>query len=238
MTGVFCRQSPTGRAFRGSVDSGNRAARLPCCSSSKTRYAAIVRAAISRRRTHLAAFTTSGAGRDFALQIWHAVVEAERAIPPRTRFISARNSPGANSPGIFFSLSRSGNKEFNSRFTYRFRLGLRRTRLPRLDARITGYPIVDAGMRELWQTGWMHNRVRMIAASFLIKDLMIDWRHGEQWFRETLVDADPHPMPPAGNGSQAPEPMPPLTSASSIPCYRREIRPAGRLYPALRAGDR
>ncbi len=54
----------------------------------------------------------------------------------------------------------------------------------------TGYPVVDAGMRELWQTGWMHNRVRMIAASFLIKHLLIDWRHGEQWFWDTLVDAD------------------------------------------------
>jgi len=54
----------------------------------------------------------------------------------------------------------------------------------------TGYPIVDAGMRELWATGWMHNRVRMIAASFLIKHLLIDWRRGEQWFWETLVDAD------------------------------------------------
>ena len=54
----------------------------------------------------------------------------------------------------------------------------------------TGYPIVDAGMRELWQTGWMHNRVRMIAASFLIKHLLIDWRHGEDWFWDTLVDAD------------------------------------------------
>ncbi|MFZ9394791.1 MAG: cryptochrome/photolyase family protein [Erythrobacter sp.] len=54
----------------------------------------------------------------------------------------------------------------------------------------TGYPIVDAGMRQLWQTGWMHNRVRMIAASFLIKHLMIDWRVGEQWFWDTLVDAD------------------------------------------------
>ncbi|MEP5938848.1 MAG: deoxyribodipyrimidine photo-lyase [Erythrobacter sp.] len=54
----------------------------------------------------------------------------------------------------------------------------------------TGYPIVDAGMRQLWQTGWMHNRVRMIAASFLIKHLLIDWRHGEQWFWDTLVDAD------------------------------------------------
>ena len=54
----------------------------------------------------------------------------------------------------------------------------------------TGYPIVDAGMRELWATGWMHNRVRMIAASFLIKHLLIDWRRGERWFWDTLVDAD------------------------------------------------
>ncbi|MBD3760306.1 deoxyribodipyrimidine photo-lyase [Rhizorhabdus sp.] len=54
----------------------------------------------------------------------------------------------------------------------------------------TGYPIVDAGMRELWATGFMHNRVRMIAASFLIKHLLIDWRRGERWFWDTLVDAD------------------------------------------------
>ena len=54
----------------------------------------------------------------------------------------------------------------------------------------TGYPIVDAGMRQLWHSGWMHNRVRMIAASFLIKHLLIDWRRGEQWFWDTLVDAD------------------------------------------------
>lgn len=54
----------------------------------------------------------------------------------------------------------------------------------------TGYPIVDAGMRELWITGWMHNRVRMIVASFLVKHLLIDWRHGEAWFWDTLVDAD------------------------------------------------
>lgn len=54
----------------------------------------------------------------------------------------------------------------------------------------TGYPIVDAGMRELWATGWMHNRVRMIAASFLIKHLLIDWREGERWFWDTLLDAD------------------------------------------------
>lgn len=55
---------------------------------------------------------------------------------------------------------------------------------------LTGYPVVDAGMRELWQTGWMHNRVRMIAASFLIKHLLIPWQAGEAWFWDTLVDAD------------------------------------------------
>ncbi|WP_210201524.1 deoxyribodipyrimidine photo-lyase [Bosea sp. CS1GBMeth4] len=59
----------------------------------------------------------------------------------------------------------------------------------------TGYPIVDAGMRELWQTGWMHNRVRMITASFLIKHLLSDWRAGEAWFWDTLVDADPASNP-------------------------------------------
>ncbi len=54
----------------------------------------------------------------------------------------------------------------------------------------TGYPVVDAGMRELWHTGVMHNRVRMVVASFLVKHLLIDWREGEQWFWDTLVDAD------------------------------------------------
>lgn len=59
----------------------------------------------------------------------------------------------------------------------------------------TGYPIVDAGMRELWHTGVMHNRVRMVVASFLVKHLLIDWREGEQWFWDTLVDADPGSNP-------------------------------------------
>lgn len=54
----------------------------------------------------------------------------------------------------------------------------------------TGYPIVDAGMRQLWQLGWMHNRVRMIVASFLVKDLLISWQEGSKWFWDTLVDAD------------------------------------------------
>ena len=55
---------------------------------------------------------------------------------------------------------------------------------------MTGYPIVDAGMRELWATGWMHNRVRMIVASFLVKDLLLPWQVGARWFWDTLVDAD------------------------------------------------
>lgn len=55
---------------------------------------------------------------------------------------------------------------------------------------LTGYPIVDAGMRELWETGWMHNRVRMIVGSFLVKDLLIPWQEGAKWFWDTLLDAD------------------------------------------------
>ena len=54
----------------------------------------------------------------------------------------------------------------------------------------TGYPLVDAGLRQLWTTGWMHNRVRMVVASFLTKHLLVDWRAGEAWFWDTLVDAD------------------------------------------------
>jgi deoxyribodipyrimidine photo-lyase len=54
----------------------------------------------------------------------------------------------------------------------------------------TGYPIVDAGMRELWSMGWMHNRVRMVVASFLVKDLLVPWQDGARWFWDTLVDAD------------------------------------------------
>lgn len=72
----------------------------------------------------------------------------------------------------------------------------------------TGVPLVDAGMRELWVSGFMHNRVRMVTASFLIKNLLIDWRRGEEWFWDTLVDADAASNPfnwqwVAGSGSDA-----------------------------------
>lgn len=72
----------------------------------------------------------------------------------------------------------------------------------------TGYPIVDAGMRQLRQTGWMHNRVRMVVASFLTKHLLMPWQRGEEWFWDTLVDADPASNPAswqwvAGSGADA-----------------------------------
>ncbi|GAA2890719.1 cryptochrome/photolyase family protein [Microbacterium esteraromaticum] len=72
----------------------------------------------------------------------------------------------------------------------------------------TGIPLVDAGMRELWHTGFMHNRVRMVTASFLVKNLLIDWRRGEEWFWDTLVDADDASNPfswqwVAGSGADA-----------------------------------
>ncbi len=72
----------------------------------------------------------------------------------------------------------------------------------------TGYPLIDAGMRELWHTGTMHNRVRMVVASFLVKHLLIDWREGEKWFWDTLVDADAGSNPAnwqwvAGSGADA-----------------------------------
>ena len=72
----------------------------------------------------------------------------------------------------------------------------------------TGIPLVDAGMRELWQTGVMHNRIRMVVASFLVKNLLVDWRVGEKWFWDTLVDADEASNPGnwqwvAGSGADA-----------------------------------
>ncbi|MBO9626942.1 MAG: deoxyribodipyrimidine photo-lyase [Microbacterium sp.] len=85
---------------------------------------------------------------------------------------------------------------------------LRPTHLAAWQRGETGVPLVDAGMRELWHTGFMHNRVRMVAASFLVKNLLIDWRRGEEWFWDTLVDADEASNPfnwqwVAGSGADA-----------------------------------
>jgi deoxyribodipyrimidine photo-lyase len=127
--------------------------------------------------------------------IWHATLAA---------FEAGRTGASENDLRVFFS--ELGWREFSYHLLFHNAdLGTRNFQ-PKFDAFAwqidgsalrawqrgrTGYPIVDAGMRELWTTGWMHNRVRMIVASFLCKHLLIDWREGERWFWDTLVDADP-----------------------------------------------
>lgn len=126
------------------------------------------------------------------LQVWHRIERWQLSQAARTNAAKY--------------LSELGWREFNWNILYHFpNLATQNVR-PEFDAfgwgsdndeslkawqqGRTGIPLVDAGMRELWHTGYMHNRVRMVAASFLIKNLLVDWRTGEQWFWDTLVDAD------------------------------------------------
>lgn len=124
-------------------------------------------------------------------------------ISPRQVWHMAQQHPSSEGRRVF--LSEIGWREFAYHIMYHFPHTVKQS----MDARFdrfpwkpdngelalwqkgqTGYPIVDAGMRQLWETGWMHNRVRMIVASFLTKDLLLPWQSGTQWFWETLVDAD------------------------------------------------
>jgi deoxyribodipyrimidine photo-lyase len=126
-------------------------------------------------------------------------------ISPRQVWHAVRNAPGGTGEDADSFLSEIAWREFSYNLLYHFPDFPEQNFQSKFDAfdwsgtdkdfeawtqGRTGYPIVDAGMRELWATGWMHNRVRMIVGSFLIKDLMIDWRRGEAWFWDTLVDAD------------------------------------------------
>ncbi|RFC66394.1 deoxyribodipyrimidine photo-lyase [Fulvimarina endophytica] len=90
---------------------------------------------------------------------------------------------------LLFHFGALAEKNFNDRFDG-FSWRSSKSELKAWQKGATGYPIVDAGMRQLWETGWMHNRVRMIVGSFLTRDLLIDWREGERWFWDTLVDGD------------------------------------------------
>ncbi|WP_208322062.1 cryptochrome/photolyase family protein [Paramicrobacterium fandaimingii] len=140
-------------------------------------------------------------------RVWHAVHSAEAPAQARETF-----------------LSELGWREFAWHTLYYFPSLATRNLRPQFDhfpwppcdpAHLsawqrgnTGYGLVDAGMRELWQTGTMHNRVRMVTASFLVKNLLIDWRQGERWFWDTLVDADAASNPfnwqwVAGSGADA-----------------------------------
>jgi len=127
-------------------------------------------------------------------RIWHSLQDRE-----------SRKSPGCSPRGAESFLRQLGWREFAHHLLFHFPgtaehpLRPEFTRFPwaRAPKELaawrrgrTGYPLVDAGMRELWTTGWMHNRVRMITASFLVKDLRVNWLEGARWFWDTLVDAD------------------------------------------------
>ncbi len=121
-------------------------------------------------------------------QVWHAVARAGGSVDVYLSEIAWRDF----AQNLIFETPDYDRKNGKPRFDA---LPWRSGKGARADLRAwqqgrTGYPIVDAGMRQLWTSGWMHNRVRMIAASFLIKHLLIDWREGEAWFWDTLVDAD------------------------------------------------
>jgi deoxyribodipyrimidine photo-lyase len=120
--------------------------------------------------------------------------------------VRAQPWPAALQPDIDHFVSELGWREFSHHLLFHFPATAEANLNPRFEAfpwalldagklaawqrGRTGVPIVDAGMRELWATGWMHNRVRMIVASFLTKNLRYHWRHGADWFWDTLVDAD------------------------------------------------
>jgi deoxyribodipyrimidine photo-lyase len=126
-------------------------------------------------------------------QIWHAV---RRAALARGRNFSWRDSQFLTEIGwrefayhLLYHFPRTPEQPLRAHFA-RFPWRSSGTSLGAWQRGATGYPIVDAGMRELWRTGWMHNRVRMITASFLVKDLLLPWNEGAHWFWDTLVDAD------------------------------------------------
>ncbi len=139
-------------------------------------------------------------------QLWHAVDEADAPARDREKFLQELVWREF-CHHLLFHFPSLPEENFNNRFDAFEWIG----DSPHLDAwRIgrTGYPIVDAGMRQLWETGIMHNRVRMVVASFLVKHLLVDWRIGERWFWDTLVDGDPASNPAnwqwvAGSGADA-----------------------------------
>ena len=122
-----------------------------------------------------------------AATVWHSVAGAvgEPAAEPFLRELGWRDF-AANLIEQFPESADASQREAFARLAWRDDPG----DLAAWQRGLTGYSLVDAGMRELWATGWMHNRVRMVVAAFLTKHLLIDWRAGARWFWDTLVDAD------------------------------------------------
>ena len=124
-------------------------------------------------------------------QVWHAVkaLEGDRAIAADMDHFLSELGWREFSYNLLYHWPKLPRDNLQRKFN-RFPWRDGHEALVRWQRGQTGYPIVDAGMRELWRTGYMHNRVRMIVGSFLVKNLLLHWHHGEQWFWDTLVDAD------------------------------------------------
>jgi deoxyribodipyrimidine photo-lyase len=125
-------------------------------------------------------------------QVWHAAQGAKRERPETSESIDKFLSEIGWREfcyHLLFHFPTMPDEAFNPKFSF-FPWGEDAERLKAWQAGKTGYPIVDAGMRELWHTGFMHNRVRMVVASFLTKHLLLNWREGEAWFWDCLLDAD------------------------------------------------
>ncbi|MEM6582448.1 MAG: deoxyribodipyrimidine photo-lyase [Pseudomonadota bacterium] len=124
--------------------------------------------------------------------IWHATMHVAQQRPElQDQIDKVLSELGWRefSHHLLFHFPHIVNEPFKSQFAQFPWLG-DETALHAWQRGVTGYPIVDAGMRELWQTGYMHNRIRMVVASFLTKHLLVDWRSGARWFWDTLLDAD------------------------------------------------
>ena len=124
-----------------------------------------------------------------AASVWRAVMQSEpgriAAAQPCLRQLAWRDFASH----LLFHFPETATQPLRPEFA-RFPWRMRREYWTAWRRGRTGYPLVDAGMRELWHTGWMHNRVRMVTASFLVKHLLIPWQRGAEWFWDTLVDAD------------------------------------------------
>lgn len=117
--------------------------------------------------------------------VWHALKSKGQGAQSFHRELAWRDFTSGVTLELPKYADENGRKQFDNLLWRRSASDLRAWQAGR-----TGYPIVDAGMRQLWATGWMHNRVRMITASFLTKHLLIDWREGERWFWDCLLCAD------------------------------------------------
>jgi deoxyribodipyrimidine photo-lyase len=124
-------------------------------------------------------------------QIWHAVRELDVKPTKRTHIETYLKEIGWRdfAHHVLYHFPFTSDKPLRQQYS-KFPWSGSKEQLESWQKGMTGYPIVDAGMRQLWHTGWMHNRVRMIVASFLTKDLLISWKDGAEWFWDTLVDAD------------------------------------------------